>query len=114
MSANVSSTANEDEHLSPKQEQLITLLVSGVAIVTAAKNTGVAEKTAHRWLKLPHFQEAYKAAQKQLFDQALTTLMLEVDKAIDALKRNMDGELVPPAVQVRAAQIWLEQAVNMH
>jgi hypothetical protein len=113
MTANDSPPANS-EQLTPKQEQLIALLVAGIAIVTAARNIGIGEKTAHRWLKLPHFLAAYKAAQKALFDQALTGLMLKVDKAIDCLDRNMSGDDVPAATQVRAAQLILEQSIAVH
>ncbi len=109
MSENVSS------ELSPQQDQLISLLLAGIAINAAAKQVGINEKTAHRWLKLKHFQQAYKAAQKALFDQALTGLMLKVDKAIETLDRNMNADINTPAsVQVRAAQIVLEQAISVH
>lgn len=113
MSVNVSPD-EKVEQLSPKQDSLISLLLAGVSIVTAARQVGIAEKTAHKWLKLAHFQEAYKAAQRSLFDQALTGLMLRVDKAISTLDRNMDGEETPASTQVRAAQIVLEQAIAIH
>jgi phage terminase small subunit len=112
MTGNVQTT--EQTELTPKQDTLITALLTPLSITAAALAAGVSEKTARRWLKLPHFQQAYKAAQKQLFNQALTTLMSKVDKAIDTLDRNMDGELVPASTQVRAAQIWLEMSVNMY
>lgn len=74
----------------------------------------IGDKTARRWLKLDHFQSAFKSAQRQLFDQALTGLMQKVDKAIETLDRNMDGEEVPPSTQVRAAQIVLEQSIGIY
>jgi hypothetical protein len=114
MSVNVSPGENTEQQLSPKQESLIALLLAGVSIVAAAKSVGIAEKTAHKWLKLAHFQAAYKAAQKAIFNQALTGLMLKTSKAINTLDRHMDSELTPAAVQVRAAQIILEQAIDIH
>src|SRR5438067_2162002 len=104
----------EETALTPKQELLITALLTPLSIVTAAKAAGIAEKTARRWLKLPHFQAAYQAAQKSLFNQALTGLMQKVDKAIETLDRNMDSKETPASTQVRAAQIMLEQAINVH
>ena len=108
------SSNGEDQALTTKQEQLIMLLVSGVNVSAAAHNASIGERTAYRWLKLPHFQAAYKAAQRQLFDQALTGLMLKVDKAITTLDRHMDGEDTPASSQIRAAQLVLEQAINIH
>lgn len=105
------SENDQTTELTPKQERLIEALLAGHNITLAAKVAGVADKTARRWLKLAHFQAAYKAAQKQIFDQALAGLMLKVDKAIACLDRNMDGEEVPASTQVRAAQIVIEQAV---
>lgn len=103
-----------DQALSAKQEMLIAVLIAGNNITIAAKVAGIGDKTARRWLKLPHFQQAYKAAQKQVFETALAALLLKVEKAVDTLDRNMDSELTPAATQVRAAQIVIEQATNIH
>src|SRR6266567_918456 len=111
MSINESSEGK----LTPKQDTLIALLLAGVNIVAAAQQVGIAQATAHRWLKLAHFQAAYKTAQRALFDQALTGLMNKVDKAIVTLDRNMDADINTPAsTQVRAAQIVLEQAIGVY
>lgn len=105
---------NESLSLTAKQEQLIALLVAGVAIVTAAKNVGIGEATAHRWLKLSRFQAAYKQAQHDLFSEALQGLREKVGKAIDTLDRHMDSDETPAGSQIRAAQIVLEQAIAIH
>lgn len=113
MTANdqVQEEASSSDALTPKQEQLIAVLVAGINIATAAKSVGIADKTARRWLKLPHFQRAYRKAQSDLFTEALQGLQDKIEKAITTLDRNMDGELTPPATQVRAAQIVIEQAI---
>ncbi len=102
------------EKLTAKQETMIAALVAGHTIQTAAKAANVSERQAHRWLLLPHFQSAYKAAQKAVFNQALQGLMLRVDKAIEALDKHMSHEDTPPGSQIRAAQIILEQAISVH
>lgn len=109
-------TGNDQDRtdLTPKQTLLIEALLAGHNITLAAKVSGVADKTARRWLKLPHFQTAYKAAQHSLFDQALSGLLLKVEEAIETISRNMTGEEVPASVQVRAAQIILEQAITIY
>src|SRR6202035_3915607 len=108
----MTSSDQDTEILTPKQEQLIAVLVSGVNIATAARTIGISDKTARRWLKLPHFLAGYKAAQQSIFDDRLAALREGVDTAINTLKRNMTSEETPASVQVRAAQIWLEQAIN--
>jgi hypothetical protein len=110
----MTSSDQDTEILTPKQEQLIAVLVSGVNIATAARTIGIGDKTARRWLKLPHFLAGYKAAQQSIFDDRLAALREGVDTAINTLKRNMTSEDTPASVQVRAAQIWLEQAINLH
>lgn len=110
MLGNVSS----GEQLTPRQEMLISLLLAGVTIVAAAKNVNITEQTAHRWLKLPHFQAAYKQAQQSLFSQSLQGLQGKIDKAIHTLDRNMDSEDTPASTQVRAAQIVIEQSVSIY
>ena len=117
MTANDSLT--EESELTPKQEQFIAALVAGNSIVVAAAAVGIGEKTAHRWLKQPLFQGVYKAAKQWAFDEALSELRDNVNLAIATLKRNMtNDEEVPStqvrAIQVRAATVWLAQAVQVH
>ena len=117
MTANDSLT--EESELTPKQEQFIAALVAGNSIVVAAAAVGIGEKTAHRWLKQPLFQGVYKAAKQWAFDEALSELRDNVNLAIATLKRNMtNDEEVPStqvrAIQVRAATVWLTQAVQVH
>ncbi len=101
-----------EPQLTPKQDRLIELLLSGINVSAAAKETGIADVTARRWLKDEHFLVAYRQAQQMLFDQALTGLMHKVEKAIATLDRNMDADIsIPASTQVRAAQIVLEQCI---
>jgi hypothetical protein len=100
------------EDLSPKQDQFMAALLAGNSIIVAAKAVGIAERTAHNWLKLPHFQEAYKAAKQAVFDHALEGLQDDVTQAIDTLKRNMTAE--DPSVQVRAAHLYLTHSLKVH
>ena len=99
--------------LSPKNETFIEALLAGHTIQTAAKAAGIGERTAQRWHKQPHIVAAYKAAQKRLFEQALTGLMLKAEKAIETLDGAMtDAETY--SVRVRAAQILLENAIAIY
>jgi phage terminase small subunit len=102
-------------NVSPKQALFIQCLLAGHTIVSSSKIAGIAEKTGHQWLKLPHVQEAYKAAQKQLFDSALDMLSLNLKDALEALQRHIKPTIEPTAAtQVSAARIWLEQSIAIH
>lgn len=105
MSANVS--------LTPKQERLIVALLTPHPIKEAARIVGISEKTAHQWLKNATFQEAFKAAQRQMFDQALSGLMQRIEKAIETLDHHMNDAETPANTQVRSAHIILSQAINV-
>jgi phage terminase small subunit len=104
----------EEKELTPKQEQLIAALVAGNSIVVAAKATGIAEKTAHVWLKKPFFKQAYKDAKQTAFEDTLGKLRDGTSIALKTLLKHMTHEDTPPQVQVRAAQIWLEQSIQIH
>lgn len=110
MSANFSST--EENELSPKQHQLIAALVAGNDIKTSAKAIGIAERTAHTWLKQSTFKKAYQEAKQAIFDETLEGLRECTTEAISTLKRNLTAE--EPAVQVRAAHILLTQSIQVH
>jgi hypothetical protein len=94
--------------LTVKQEALIAALLAGHSLQLSAKVASVSERTAQRWLTLPHFKAAYKAAHCRVFDLALQKLMLVAEKAVDALTRNLDGEGVQPSTQIRVAQVILD------
>ena|SRR5256885_5854962 len=104
----------EENELTPKQEQLIASLVAGNIIAVAAKAVGIGERTAYRWLKLPHFQVAYRDAKQVAFNEKLDKLRDGVSIALKTLLKHMTNEETPANVQVRCAQIWLEQSIEIH
>lgn len=105
---------DQDQQLNAKQEAFLAAYLACSNIAVAAKTAGIGDKTARRLVKLPTFQEAYRLARRDLFNQALDGLREHVDKAIRTLARHMDAEETPPGAQIRAAQIYLEQAINIH
>jgi hypothetical protein len=112
MSGNVSHT--DDLKPTPKQDTFIQAQLAGNSIVASAKIAGCNEKTAHAWLKLPSVQKAYRDAQHVLFNEALAGLMLDVGEARATLLAIMKDSEATPSVRVRAAQILLEQSIQIH
>jgi phage terminase small subunit len=104
--------SEENSELTIKQQQFLSALIAGNAIIVAAKVAGVSERTAHNWLKLPHVLAAYQSAKSIAFDEALEGLRDCTKEAIDTLKSNLKA--LEPAVQVRAAHIILTQSIQVH
>lgn len=102
---------NDQTKLTAKQDALIVALLSQPSLVAAARSINVPEVTARRWLKLDAFQKAYRDAQQEKFTDALTLLKTGVSVALKTLAKHMTDEGTPPAVQVRAANIWLDHAM---
>jgi len=100
--------------LSAKQSKFISALLAGNTIITSAKVAGCNEKTAHAWLKLPHVKQAYKDAQQAVFDEAVNALITDIGDARATLRAIMKDEEAPAATRTRAAQILLEQAIELH
>jgi hypothetical protein len=98
------------EKLTRKHEQAIAALLSTPSIPAAAKVAGIGEATLWRWLQLPDFAAAYRAARRQVVERAVSELQAATGEAVETLKRNLTCE--NPAVEIRAAQIIIEQAIK--
>ena len=98
------------DKLNRKQEQAIAALLSASSIKAAAAICDMAEVTLWRWLQLSDFQTAYRAARRQIVERAVSELQAACGEAVETLKRNLHCE--NPAVEIRAAQIILEQAIK--
>ncbi len=95
------------EQLTTKQQALLSAMLLGMSVEQAAKEAGVGERTAYRWVKELAFKEALAKAQQELFLEQLRLLKTGVKLAISTLARNMASNQ-PPNVQVQAARAWLE------
>ncbi len=96
--------------LTKKQEAAIAALLSTSVMKDAAAQVGISDVTLWRWLQLPEFEPAYRAARRQVVERAITELQAATGEAVETLKRNLHCE--NEAVEVRAASIILEQAVK--
>ncbi len=96
--------------LTKKQEAAIAALLSTSVMKDAAAQVGISDVTLWRWLQLPEFEAAYRAARRQVVERAVTELQAATGEAVETLKRNLHCEQA--SVEIRAAQIILEQAVK--
>jgi AcrR family transcriptional regulator len=86
---------------------LSALIVCGT-VRQAAQACGLSEATLYRYLGDPDFRESLRDAERQAVGGAVRLLQGASEQAADALIRNLHCE--NPAVEVRTAQIILEQA----
>ncbi len=85
-------------------------LMSTSTLIDAAAQAKVSEVTLWRWLQDEDFAKAYRAARRQVVERAVSELQAACGEAVETLKRNLHCEQA--AVEIRAAQIILEQAVK--
>jgi hypothetical protein len=99
-----------DTELTAKQEKAIVALLDKPTIREAALSLNIGEATLWRWLQEPEFHRAYRAARRQVVEHSISELQAATSDAVAALKRNLTcGN---QSVEVRAAQIILEQSVK--
>jgi hypothetical protein len=99
----------DGEHLTRRQEALLTQLLAHPTIIAAATAAQVPESIARRWLKQPTFLHAYRDARRQQVEQGIAIVQTATSAAVTTLLHNL-REDAPPAVQVRAALGILEHA----
>ena len=100
--------------LTGKQQQFVEALLASSNITIAAKSAGVSLRTAQRWYTEPAIKDACRAGRAAMFDAALQSLCDAVGKAVDTLVIHMGDSETPAPTRVRAAQIVLERAIDVH
>ncbi len=96
------------EKRSRKREHAIAALLTAPSLGEAARLADIGEATLRRWLREPDFAAAYRAARRQALEAVIGRLQHSAAAAVETLERNLTASA--ESVQVRAAQILLEQA----
>ncbi len=99
--------------VTPKQEQIIALLLEGKSASEAAETCGLNRATVARWQKDAAFQEAFNAARKRVLDESFTNLQLKFNKAVDTLDRHLDASNTIPRDQVKAAEVIVDRTIQI-
>jgi len=110
----VNYSPGEKIELSPKQMLLISALLAGNSIISSSKIANISEKTAHLWLKQPHFKQALEEAKQEAFNEKLGILRDGLSLALRTLMSLMTDKETPSAVRARCAQVWVEQAIEVY
>jgi hypothetical protein len=98
------------QKLTRKQEVLIGALLTEPTHAAAAAKAAVSEATVGRWLNLPAFRDAYRAARRAVVEAAIGRLQQATGKAVETLERNLTCE--HHGSEIRAALGILDHAVN--
>jgi len=82
----------EPGELSPAQEQVLTALLGGATVTTAAQAAGVDRTTVHRWLRSDFdFQAALNRARRELRDAMSSRLHDAAQRAVQTVCAAVEG-----------------------
>ncbi|NCC53773.1 MAG: hypothetical protein EOM20_21565 [Spartobacteria bacterium] len=96
--------------LTARQKQAIEALLSSSSITEAAKATGIARRTLHRWLSNEAFSLVLICERRTMLDVALNKLRVHVGEAVDTLARLLGDQ--HSGVQLQAAKTILDMAMR--
>jgi hypothetical protein len=91
------------------EDRALAALLSEPTMAGAAKQAGISESTLLRWLDDPAFQARYRAARRQVLDQAVSGLQQAAGKAVTVLVAIAEDASAPPAARVSAAKTIIDQ-----
>jgi transposase-like protein len=95
--------------LDPRERRAVEALLAGASHEAAAAAAGVSPRTLRRWVRLPRFAAALRAAQAQAFDEALGVLRASALDGVHALREVASDCEAPAAARVAAARALLEE-----
>ena len=70
----------------------------------------MSKSTLCRWLHEPAFQDAFRAARRQVLEAAVSSLQGAAGAAVEALSRNLRCR--KPSIEVQAARAVLDHAMR--
>lgn len=102
--------AGHGSKLGRKQEDAIAAPLSQRNIDEAEGAAGVGTRTLLRWLKIPEFDAAYRAARRQAYGQSISRLQQGATAAATTLLKVMLDANAPASTRVTAAEAVLSHA----
>ena len=98
--------------LTRAQGKFLAALLSCTTITEAAAAARISRDTAYRWMALAPFDEAYKAARKQMVDHAITRLQAATEEAVTVLCQQLTHPSEGAWATLGAARVILDMAVR--
>lgn len=103
---------SENNTLTTKQQRLIAAMLTNGTNEAAARAVGISSKTLYRWLELPAFRDALKAAEGQAINNAARRLAGGMDAALNTLAELTTGA-ESESVKRAAAAEWINQTLKI-
>jgi len=97
--------------LTVTQERLIEALLQYPTMKAAATAVGITDRTAARYLEMPHFQVAYDQARREMLAEIRSSLFALASKASAGLHALIDDPETPHAVRLRAYLAAIERVI---
>lgn len=95
-----------------KKEEAIIALLTRRNTEEAARAAGIGSATLMRWLQIPEFQAAFRAAKLAAYLQTIGRLHQMSSAAVSTLGKVMVDPGTPPATKVRAADSILDHTTK--
>jgi hypothetical protein len=95
-----------------KKEEAIVALLTQRNTEEAARSVGIGSATLLRWLQIPEFQAAFRAAKWAAYSQSIARLHQMSSAAVSTLGKVMVDPGTPSATKVRAADSILNHTIK--
>jgi hypothetical protein len=91
-----------------KEEELIAALLSQPTIAKAAKQAGISEATALRWMQEPDFCRQYREARRKVVETAVAALQQSLMVATATFVEIAGDKTKPASARIAAARSMYE------
>jgi phage terminase small subunit len=100
--------------LSAKQRRFLSAMLTARTVAGAARQAGIAERTAYLYLAAPHIQAALNHALDDALSHAAHQATAAMDQALAALRAILDDPAASPVARIAAARTILQVGPRLH
>ena len=100
--------------LSAKQRRFLSAMLTARTVAAAARQAGIAERTAYLYLAAPHVQAALNHTLDESLSHAAHQATAAMDQALAALRAILDDPAASPAARIAAARTILQVGPRLH
>ena len=100
--------------LSAKQRRFLAAMLTARTVTDAARQAGIAERTAYLYLSNPYIQAALDHALDETLSHTAHQATAAMDRAIAALCAILDDPASSPAARIAAARAILQVGPRLH
>jgi hypothetical protein len=101
------------ENLTVKQRRAVMAVLTEPDLTAAARKAGASRDTLYRWLEMPAFNAALRAAEADAIAAVSRTLVRLAARASETLLGAMEDDDAPLGVRVRAAATVFENLLRL-